>query len=179
MTDPTFATPSPGGRNPAAASDDIRTAAHDAAEQTKARLREKGDQKIDAASTSAGEQLRTVADQLRQAGDGLGEEQGWARQVFSQGADGLERVSSYFRDGRMDTFARDLQGFARSNPAAFLAGSVALGFLAARIAKTAAEHAAPAAQPTTAYTAPPTGMEEPRSFAPADASDLDPTMRDL
>ena len=179
MTDPTFATPSPGGRNPAAASDDIRTAAHDAAEQTHARLAELVGDGAELLARGGRGGVDLLIALLAQAGDGLGEDQGWARQVFSQGADGLERVSSYLRDGRMDTFARDVQGFARSNPAAFLAGSVALGFLAARIAKTAAEHAVPAAQPTTAYTAPPTGMEEPRSFAPADASDLDPTMRDL
>jgi hypothetical protein len=191
MTDTTFDTPSSGGRDPTASSDDIRNAARDAgdavrsaAEQTQSRLREKGDQKIDAASTSAGEQLRTVADQLRHAGDGLGEDQGWARQAFSQGADGLERVSSYLRDGRMDTFARDIQSFARTNPAAFLAGSVALGFIAARVAKTAAEHAAPSAQPTSTqleptYTPTTSGVDETRSFAPMGLPDQDPTMRDL
>jgi hypothetical protein len=149
---------------------DTSDAAKSAMSDAKAKLGAQGGEKVDAATTSAGESLRAVAEQLRQAGDNLGEDQGWARQAFSQGAQGIERVSAYLRDGRMDTFAGDLQSFARQNPAAFLAGGVALGFLAARVAKTAAEHAAqpaasspPEPQPVAADP-----FGEPRSFAPLD-----------
>jgi hypothetical protein len=137
-----------GGPHPSTSADQIAGAVRDAGEASKSamsdakeKLVSQGSDKIDAASTTAGDSLRQVADQLRTAGDNLGEDQGWAKQAFSQGAQGLERVSGYLRDGRLDDFTRDLQSFARSNPAAFLAGSVAVGFIAARVAKTAAEHA--------------------------------------
>lgn len=175
MTDTDTAPPDGGDAHPATHAEAIRSAARDTAGSAAAamsdardRLSQQGGEKVDAATTSVGESLRTVADQLRQAGDNLGEDQGWAKQAFTQGAQGIERVSGYLRDGRMDTFTRDLQSFARQNPAAFLAGSVAIGFLAARVAKTAAEHAA---QPSTPPTpeAPPAdtaSFDEPRSFSP-------------
>ncbi len=175
MTDTDTAPPQSGDAYPPSHADDIRSAISDttgaaksAVSDAKARLGEQGGEKVDAATTSAGESLQAVADQLRQAGDNLGEEQGLAKQALRQGAQGIERVSGYLRDGRMDTFTRDLQGFARQNPAAFLAGSVAVGFLAARVAKTAAEHAAqPAAPPSPEPQALAAGsFEEPRSFAP-------------
>ncbi|MFN3932184.1 MAG: hypothetical protein ACK4JY_10595 [Brevundimonas sp.] len=164
------------GGSSATPAEDLRNAARetgDAAKSAfsdaKAKLGERGDEKISDASSNVGESLRQVADQLRQAGDGLGQDQAWAKQAFSQGAQGLDRVSGYLRDGRLDDFTRDLQSFARTNPAAFLAGSVAVGFLAARMAKTAAEHVAetpPAPQPQTPTTSA-RPAEEPRSFAPA------------
>ena len=131
-----------------APAEEIKDAAHSAGAavsaavaDAKARVTDQGAEKVDGATTSAGSSLKAVADQLRQASDNLGEDQGWARQTFSQGAEGLDRVSAYLREGRLEDFTRDLERFARSNPAAFLAGSVALGFIAARVVKTAASHA--------------------------------------
>lgn len=176
MTDTYPAPSSSGDPHPSEHAQEIRNAAHDAGEagkaamaDMKARLGEQGGEKVDAATTTAGDSLRQVADQLRQAGDNLGEDQGWARQAFSHGAEGLERVSGYLRDGRLDDFARDLQTFARSNPAAFLAGSVAIGFLAARMAKTATERATqqPTPQPPEPqHSTSASSFDEPRSFAP-------------
>lgn len=179
MTDTYSTSPGSGDPQPSEHVQEIRDAAREAGEagkaafsDAKAKLGEHGGEKVDAATNTAGESLRQVADQLRQAGDNLGEEQGWARQAFSHGADGLERVSGYLRQGRLEDFTRDLGDFARSNPAAFMAGSVALGFLAARMAKTATEHAS---QPTASSAPQPqsqtqpastSGLDEPRSFAP-------------
>jgi hypothetical protein len=180
MTDTYPAPQSSGGPNPSGHTEEIKSAVRDAGEAGKAamadmktKLSEQGGEKVDAATNTAGDSLRQVADQLRQAGDNLGEEQGWARQAFSQGAEGLERVSGYLREGRLDDFTRDLQSFARSNPAAFLAGSVAIGFLAARMAKTATERAThqAASEQTDRQSHEPSStsassFEEPRSFSP-------------
>lgn len=176
MTDLHPTPPSSGEPQPSDHAQEIRSAAQDAGaagkaamSDMKAKVAGQGAEKVDAASSTAGESLRQVADQLRQAGENLGEDQGWARQAFSQGAQGLERVSGYLREGRLDDFSRDIQSFARSNPAAFLAGSVAIGFLAARMAKTAAERAA--SQPEQAASQSPAPIipdfNEPKSFSPA------------
>ncbi|MFN3353787.1 MAG: hypothetical protein ACK4Z5_09290 [Brevundimonas sp.] len=170
-------TPSGDRPQPADPAQEIRAAVHDAGATAQSALKDagqtihdRGAEKVDAATTTAGDSLQQVAAQLRQAGENLGEEQTWAAQALRQGADGVERVSGYLRTGRMDDFARDLQTFARQNPAAFLAGGVAIGFLAARVAKTAAAHAAPSPA-TTRQAEPPadtTGFDEGRSFAAAD-----------
>lgn len=122
----------------------VQSAVHDAKEQVKhvgADAKEKGAGKVDAATDGAAEALRQVSSQLKNAVDGLGGEQPWAGKAFQTGADGLDRVSDYLASGRFDDFTRDIQSFARTNPAAFLAGGVALGFLIARVGKTAAHHA--------------------------------------
>lgn len=182
MTNTDQTPPTRGGQDASKPADEIRNAARDvghaaseAASEVKAKLGEEGDRKVDDATSTAGASLRQVADQLRQAGDNLDGEQGWAKQAFTQGAQGLERVSGYLSEGRLDDFTKDLQSFSRSNPAAFLAGSVALGFLVARVAKTATEHAnqpAPAASSPAASQPEPQvpaqdRWEEQRSFAPA------------
>lgn len=160
---------------------DAGDAAHSAISDAKSKLGAQSGEKVDTATTTAGASLQQIAEQLRQAGDNLGEDQGWARQGFVQGAAGLERVSSYLRDGKMDDFARDLQSFARGNPAAFLAGSVALGFLAARVAKAAAEragapdsNATPAPSPQVTAAPSVSALDEPRSYAPAGLQASDP-----
>lgn len=175
MTDTDSGPHASGSPHPSDSADQIVGAVRDAGEASKSamsgvkeKLVNQGGDKVDAASTTAGDSLRQVADQLRNAGDNLGEDQGWAKQAFSQGAQGLERVSGYLRDGRLDDFTRDLQSFARNNPAAFLAGSVAVGFFAARVAKTAAEHATSDSAPVVPEPKPPFGVDaaEVRSPAP-------------
>jgi hypothetical protein len=175
MTD-TVSNPQPGAGSPGSAhTEEIKSAARDAGQaamsaldQARSRLGDQGTEKVDSASTTAGESLRMVAEQLRQAGENLGQEQGWARDAFSKGAEGLDRVSGYLRVGRAADFSRDLHDFARTNPAAFLAGSVAVGFFAARVARTAVEQAAPSSPPPAAepQSDPTTTWQEPRSFAP-------------
>lgn len=130
------------------AKDAVETAVHDAADKVRqagSDAKEKGADKVDAATDGAAEALRQVAEQLKGAVQGLGGDQPWAGKAFQTGADGLDRVSDYLATGKFDDFAKDIQTFAKTNPAAFLAGSVALGFMIARVGKTAAHHARDAA----------------------------------
>lgn len=166
----TVARPDPDPAGPGQAGQDIKTAAKDAgdairtavqgaaetAKQTGREAKEKGADRVNAASDGAADALRQVADQLKGAAEGLGDNQPWAGKAFQTGADGLERVSDYLATGKFDDFTRDIQAFAKTNPAAFLAGSVALGFMIARVGKTAAHHArdAAAAEGTGARSAP-------------------------
>ena len=161
--------------DPSQSVDDIKRAAHEAGDAVKSaasdlkhRLVDKGADKVDSATDTAGASLHQVADQLKQAAEGLGGQQAWASEAIRRGADGLEKVSGYLANGRFDDFNRDLRTFARTDPALFLAGSVALGFAAARVARVAAHHASDAASPQPdLLPSPDAAMDEPRSFAPA------------
>lgn len=184
MITDTSTSPAEGRPSASGAADEIRSAAQDAGQTARSALRDTGAAihdhsagKVDGVTTSAGDSLDQVAAQLRQAGRNLGQEQEWARQAFEQGAAGMERVSGYLRHGQLDDFTRDIQSFARRNPAAFLAGSVAVGFLVARVARTAAEHAGltgTAGQEAASSADRPT--EAPGAFAPG-AQDLGYTAR--
>lgn len=147
-TSPSGADPQQSTETIATATQDAKAAVRGAFEEATDRVKEagseakaKGADKVDAAMDGAAEALRQVSSQLKNAVDGLGGEQLWAEKAFQAGADGLDRVSDYLASGKFDDFTRDIQTFARSNPAAFLAGGVALGFLIARVGKTAAHHA--------------------------------------
>lgn len=171
----------PNRPDPAKSTETLRTAGHD----TKAALqgaaqdvadqiqhagsqaKEKAADKVDAASDGAAEALRLISDQLKNAAEGLGGEQPWAEKAFRTGAQGLDRVTDYLATGKFDDFGRDVQTFARSNPAAFLAGGLALGFLAARVGKTAAHHAAETSSPERSETP---AFEAPGSSPPGQAS---------
>ena len=150
----------------------VQSAVHDATDQIKqvgADAKDKSADKVDAATDGAAEALRQVSSQLKNAVDGLGGEQPWAGTAFQTGADGLDRVSDYLASGKFDDFTRDIQTFARTNPAAFLAGGVAIGFLIARVGKTAAHHAAESAE---AQQTPPADAPSPLMPTPADGSAL-------
>lgn len=182
MDEDQIATAAGGGNNdPGRSTDAIRTAAqdtkdavqsafHDAADKVGHAASEAmagGEKKVEAASDGAAEALRAVAAQLHGAAGGLNGEQAWAEKAFRTGAAGLERVSDYLSTGQFDDFAKDLQTFAKANPAAFLAGSVAVGVLVARIGKTAVRHAADAGSPAA----------DPSSVAGADSPRQPPTVQ--
>lgn len=89
----------------------------------------------DARKGVVGEQLRQLSGAIDAAGSSLDE--GQSPQWVSQGLQSLSRSVSNFaeqietRDAR--ALAGDVQQFARSNPALFLAGCAAAGFAAARV----------------------------------------------
>lgn len=56
-------------------------------------------------------------------------------------ADQLESVGRVVGGKDLDTIIRDVESFARRNPAAFLSGAAALGFMAARFLKSSSQHA--------------------------------------
>jgi len=54
-------------------------------------------------------------------------------------ADSLERISGALRSKDLNAVVRDVEGFARSQPALFLGAAVAAGFLAMRFLKSSNE----------------------------------------
>jgi hypothetical protein len=103
---------------------------------------EKAVTKIDEQKSTLSDGLSTVADSIRQVGDNLGSAKtdsglaGSAAKYTQTAAQRLEDVAGYFESKSVSDMARDLEGFARRNPAVFLGAAFGLGFLAARFLKS-------------------------------------------
>ena len=80
--------------------------------------------------------LRETAQQLRKQG------QSPVAQYADKTSDQVERFSGYLRETEVDEMVDQARGFARSRPAVFLGGAVALGFLGARFLKSSSQEAA-------------------------------------
>ena len=82
-------------------------------------------------------QVRGVAQALHKAGEQLREENqddlaGYTEQIASR----VEQVSDYLDEQGVRGIARDVESFARKQPALFLGGAVALGVVGARFLKS-------------------------------------------
>jgi len=85
--------------------------------------------------TSVAESVRSLSSNLNQAPDHnpLAD---YTAQYADTAAQKLEQVARYFERTDVKGMARDIEGFARRNPAIFLGGAFALGMLAARFIKS-------------------------------------------
>jgi hypothetical protein len=103
---------------------------------------EKAATKLDEQKSTLSGGLSTVADSVRQVGENLGSsrtDSGLAEaaaKYTNTAAQKLEDVAGYFETRNVREMARDLEGFARRNPAVFLGAAFGLGFLAARFLKS-------------------------------------------
>lgn len=124
--------------------------------------------KLDEQKSTLSEGLSSVADSVRQVGQNLGSSQSGtglteaAAKYSNTAAQKLEDVAGYFESRNVREMARDLESFARRNPAIFLGAAFGLGLLAARFLKSTApsyktgssegEFSAPSASRTTGTT---------------------------
>jgi len=98
--------------------------------------------KLNEQKSTLSDGLSTVADSVRQVGENLGSsrtDSGLAEaaaKYTNTAAQKLEDVAGYFETKNVREMARDLEGFARRNPAMFLGAAFGLGFLAARFLKS-------------------------------------------
>jgi hypothetical protein len=103
---------------------------------------EKAATKLDEQKSTLSGGLSTVADSVRQVSENLGSsrtDSGLAEaaaKYTNTAAQKLEDVAGYFEARNVREMARDLEGFARRNPAVFLGAAFGLGFLAARFLKS-------------------------------------------
>ena len=103
---------------------------------------EKAATKLDEQKSTLSDGLSTVADSVRQVGENLGSsrtDSGLAEaaaKYTNTAAQKLEDVAGYFETRNVREMARDLESFARRNPAVFLGAAFGLGFLAARFLKS-------------------------------------------
>jgi hypothetical protein len=118
--------------------------------------------------------LRETGQQLRKQG------QGSVAQYADQAADQVERFSGYLRETEVDEIVDEARGFARSRPAVFLGGAVALGFLATRFLKSTSQEAGDGSGATPAATTSTTvthGTGEPATALPPGSVEGSPTSR--
>lgn len=117
-----------------------RVAAADVKEMGGSVVREAGES-LEAAKARIGDTLHRTADNIKHAADSIDEDARWASEALSRGARALDSISGYMSGNRMNAMLQDGEGFAKKNPAAYFAASVAAGFIVARLAKTAAARA--------------------------------------
>jgi len=112
----------------------VRDKAAELASSAKEQARSQFDEKK---GTALGE-LDSLASALRRAGSELGDQGGMSGRVISTVATRLESFSRSLDGKDLDGVVRDVETFARRNPAAFLGSAVAIGFLASRFLKSSA-----------------------------------------
>lgn len=139
-------TPSTIGAGPATTGDvaaQARAAARQTADQAKdkagelaGQAREQIDSQLASQKDRVAEGLGSVAQALRQTGDGLRErDQHGLTGYVERAADQVESLSSYLRERDMGRMVDDVERYARREPALFLGGAFVLGLLGARFLK--------------------------------------------
>ena len=113
---------------------DVRQAAQGAVDQSKSFL----SKQVDERSTLIGQQIGSVADELRNVGQQLGASDmaGPVAGYVNQGADIVARLGTYLQDADSDRLIRDLEALARERPWAVAGAALVLGFAASRFLKT-------------------------------------------
>lgn len=112
--------------------DTVRNAAADLAHGAKEQAREQYDRQKNVATGELG----SLATALRRAGNELGDEHATSSKVITTVADRIDSFGRSLEGKDLDRVVRDVETFARRNPAAFLGGAVAVGFLASRFLKS-------------------------------------------
>ena len=94
---------------------------------------------LDARKGTAAEQAKSVSSAIGNAADQLddGAPQ-WLKSAFQKGAQQVQSFADTLEQKDSRAILRDVQDMARTNPGAFIAGCVALGFVAARVFKAGA-----------------------------------------
>lgn len=99
---------------------------------------------LDDQKSKAATGLSSVADSIRKVGDNLrdaGEQNAITQTTVRYGenlAERIESLSGYLEDATLKDLSRDIERFARRQPALFVSGAFLVGVLAARFLKTSA-----------------------------------------
>lgn len=116
---------------------------YDKAKESAGQVTEKATDKLDEKKATLTQGLSGVADSIRQVGENLRETSDkenpigqYTAQYGETIARQVETISNYFDRKDVREIARDVESFARRNPAVFIGGAFALGMLAARFLKS-------------------------------------------
>ncbi len=111
------------------------------ARDRKAEIRERAQSMADTRKDQLVNRIESVSDAFRKTGEQLktDEQQELSRYVEMIG-DRVSRIAQYLRVRDARELTHDVENFARRQPAVFLGGAFAIGFLAARFLKSSAEH---------------------------------------
>lgn len=126
---------------------DIYRQAKETAGQALGQVSEKATTQIDEKKVTLARGLSSVADNIRQMGENLRgtEDETPIAAVTAKYGDSLasqvEQVSTYLEQKDLREVLKDVERFARRNPAVFLGGAFALGLLASRFLKSSGRNA--------------------------------------
>ncbi len=110
--------------------------AQDKADATAGKARSRLREQIDQRSTQAGDEIRSTAHQVRSLAEQLrAQGKDMPARMVEQAADRSESFGTYLRDADGERLLSDVESFARRQPLAVAAGSLALGFAASRLLK--------------------------------------------
>jgi hypothetical protein len=115
----------------------VKDAASTVVERGKQAASDAANRGIERANTVA----HSTASALRRAADDVEGDNRLIGNALRKGAESIERAAQSFQGGDISRTVEDLNGFARRQPALFLGASLALGFVLARVGKTAIEQA--------------------------------------
>ena len=112
---------------------DVREAAQSAVEQSKSFL----SKQVDERSTQLGQQIETVAQDLRRVGEHLRDTEvgGAAAGYVDQGVELIERLAHYLEDSDGERLIADAENSVRRQPWALAGVGLVLGFAASRFLK--------------------------------------------
>jgi gas vesicle protein len=96
--------------------------------------------------------LDATANAIRQTGQSVKQEQPMVADYAEKAALRVDRVSGYLRQHDVDEVIDDVQDYARRNKGMFIAGTLLLGFMTARLVKTAGRRQQPQPQPQPQQT---------------------------
>jgi hypothetical protein len=114
------------------------------ADSTKDKVLDKVEEKKHVATETLGD----FANAIRKAGEELSQsDQSMAARVVKQAAEGLEGLSRSVSDKRPEEMLEAVRDFGRSNPTAFIAGSVLVGLALGRFARSSENHGSAAKAP--------------------------------
>ena len=123
------------GKSEGSANNRLRSQADELMQAAKQRAKDIAAEQKDAAAA----QLGCVARGLREAAGSMQGESELAGRYAGKAAEGLERLSDDLRGADFDELVERTENYARRNPAVFLGGAVAAGFLFARFIKSSRE----------------------------------------
>lgn len=113
----------------------VKDSARSVVESTKRAAQDK----LSEGATRVSDSAQAAASSLRRAADDVQGDHAWIGMALRKSADGIENAAQSLRGGDINRALGDLNGFARRQPTLFLGGSIALGFMLARVGKTAIE----------------------------------------
>lgn len=117
--------------------DEAREKARQAASDAQRKVSEELRLKVDSTKTKAADALGSVAQALTSSVQQLRQDnQGVPGEYVERAGNQIRRASDYLRNTNTDDLVRNAEDFARRQPAVFLGGAFALGFLAARLVKS-------------------------------------------
>jgi gas vesicle protein len=115
---------------------EVKSRAREAVDQAKERAGERIETRFSESKTKAAETLSGVASTLHSSSQQLRESnQEGASRAMERAAEGVERFANYLQQTNVDDVVDQVHEFARRQPAAFIGGAFALGFIASRFIK--------------------------------------------